>query len=86
MQGLPRRPRFDPRSAHLGSAVDKVRWHWDEFFVGYFCPPLSFHECSILIFHLPQTVCDRSKNTFREANSSSASQAIALILCNPKVH
>jgi hypothetical protein len=64
MQGLPRRPRFDPRSVNLGSVVGKVGWLWDEFFLGYFCLPISFHECCILIFHRPQSVCDDSKNVF----------------------
>ena len=59
MRGLPLRRRFDPRPVHLGPAVDKVRWHWDEFFLGFFCL-LSLHECSILIFHLTQSVCDLS--------------------------
>jgi hypothetical protein len=48
-----RRPAFVPGSVHVAFAGTK--WHWDRFISEFFGFPLSisFHHCSILIWHRP---------------------------------
>jgi hypothetical protein len=42
-----RRAGFDPRLVHMRFVV---KWHWDRFFSEYSGFPVSFHQCSIIIF------------------------------------